>query len=101
MVGVDFEDKEIVVMVCVLEVDDEDTWVDIFKVVESLGEVAVLEVGEKGCDDKTVVVVWAFKVKEVSVAPVNKELESKYICNGKRFQSMSSFNIPTGKVNNL
>lgn len=98
MVGVDFEDKEIVVMVCVLEVDDEDTWVDIFKVVES-GEVAVLEMGEKGCDDKTVVVVWAFKVKEVSVAPVNKELESKYICNGKRFQSMSSFNIPTGKVN--
>lgn len=73
MVGVDFEDKEIVVVVCVLEVDDEDTWVDIFKVVES-GEVAVLEMGEKGCDDKTVVVVWAFKVKEVSVAPVNKEL---------------------------
>lgn len=100
MVGVDFEDKDIVVVVCVLEVDDEDTWVDIFKVVES-GEVAVLEMGEKGCDDKTVVVVWAFKVKEVSVAPVNKELESKYICNGKRFQSMSSFNIPTGKVNNL
>lgn len=98
MVGVDFEDKDIVVVVCVLEVDDEDTWVDIFKVVES-GEVAVLEMGEKGCDDKTVVVVWAFKVKEVSVAPVNKELESKYICNGKRFQSMSSFNIPTGKVN--
>lgn len=73
MVGVDFEDKDIVVVVCVLEVDDEDTWVDIFKVVES-GEVAVLEMGEKGCDDKTVVVVWAFKVKEVSVAPVNKEL---------------------------
>lgn len=73
MVGVDFEDKDIVVGVCVLEVDDEDTWVDIFKVVES-GEVAVLEMGEKGCDDKTVVVVWAFKVKEVSVAPVNKEL---------------------------
>lgn len=68
MVGVDFEDKDIVVVVCVLEVDDEDTWVDIFKVVES-GEVAVLEMGEKGCDDKTVVVVWAFKVKEV-----NKEL---------------------------
>lgn len=73
MVGVDFEDKDIVVVVCVLEVDDEDTWVDIFKVVES-GEVAVLEMGEKGCDDITVVVVWAFKVKEVSVAPVNKEL---------------------------
>lgn len=73
MVEVDFEDKDIVVVVCVLEVDDEDTWVDIFKVVES-GEVAVLEMGEKGCDDKTVVVVWAFKVKEVSVAPVNKEL---------------------------
>lgn len=73
MIGVDFEDKDIVVVVCVLEVDDEDTWVDIFKVVES-GEVAVLEMGEKGCDDKTVVVVWAFKVKEVSVAPVNKEL---------------------------
>lgn len=73
MVGVDFEDKDIVVVVCVLEVDDEDKWVDIFKVVES-GEVAVLEMGEKGCDDKTVVVVWAFKVKEVSVAPVNKEL---------------------------
>lgn len=74
MVGVDFEDKDIVVVVCVLEVDDKDTWVDIFKVVES-GEVAVLEMGEKGCDDKTVVVVWAFKVKkEVSVAPVNKEL---------------------------
>lgn len=73
MVGVDFEGKDIVVVVCVLEVDDEDTWVDIFKVVES-GEVAVLEMGEKGCDDKTVVVVWAFKVKEVSVAPVNKEL---------------------------
>lgn len=73
MVGVDFEDKDIVEVVCVLEVDDEDTWVDIFKVVES-GEVAVLEMGEKGCDDKTVVVVWAFKVKEVSVAPVNKEL---------------------------
>lgn len=73
MVGVDFEDKDIVVVVCVLEVDDEDIWVDIFKVVES-GEVAVLEMGEKGCDDKTVVVVWAFKVKEVSVAPVNKEL---------------------------
>lgn len=73
MVGVDFEDKDIVVVVYVLEVDDEDTWVDIFKVVES-GEVAVLEMGEKGCDDKTVVVVWAFKVKEVSVAPVNKEL---------------------------
>lgn len=73
MVGVDFEDKDIVVVVCVLEVDDEDTWVDIFKVVES-GEVAVLEMGEKGCDDKTVVVVWAFKVKEVSVAPVKKEL---------------------------
>lgn len=100
MVGVDFEDKDIVVVVCVLEVDDEDTWVDIFKVVES-GEVAVLEMGEKGCDDKTVVVVWAFKVKEVSVAPVNKELLSKYICNGKRSQTMSSFNIPTGKVNNL
>lgn len=71
MVGVDFEDKDIVVVVCVLEVYDEDI---IFKVVESLGEVAVLEMGEKGCDDKTVVVVWAFKVKEVSVAPVNKEL---------------------------
>lgn len=71
MVEVDFEDKDIVVVVCVLEVYDEDI---IFKVVESLGEVAVLEMGEKGCDDKTVVVVWAFKVKEVSVAPVNKEL---------------------------
>lgn len=71
MVEVDFEDKDIVVVVCVLEVYDEDI---IFKVVESLGEVAVLEMGEKGCNDKTVVVVWAFKVKEVSVAPVNKEL---------------------------
>lgn len=101
MVGVDSEDKEIVAVICVLEMGNKDTLtslLDIFKGVEALGVVAELEVVEIGRDDKTVEVVCAFKFKELSVAPVNKELASNYTCNGKRPHIMASisFNIPTG-----
>lgn len=77
VVGVDSEDKEIVVVMCVPEVDNEDTLtslVDIFKMVEALGVADVLKVVDKGCADETVVFVCAFKVRELSVAPVNKRI---------------------------
>lgn len=70
VVGVDSEDKETVVP----EVDNEDTLIDIFKMVEALGVADVLKVVEKGCADETVVFVCAFKVRELSVAPVNKRI---------------------------
>lgn len=99
VVGVDSEDKEIVVVMCVPEVDNEDTLtslVDIFKMVEALGVADVLKVVDKCCADETVVFVCAFKVRELSVAPVNKRIRN-YICNGKRPHMMSStwLNIPT------
>lgn len=77
VVGVDSEDKEIVVVMCVPEVDNEDTLtslVDIFKMVEALGVADVLKVVDKGCADETVVFVCASKVRELSVAPVNKRI---------------------------
>lgn len=74
VVGVDSEDKEIVVVVCVPEVDNEDTLIDIFKMVEALGVADVLKVVDKGCADETIVFVCAFKVRELSVAPVNKRI---------------------------
>lgn len=37
VVGVDSEDKETVVVACVPEGDNEDTLIDIFKMVEALG----------------------------------------------------------------
>lgn len=77
VVGVDSEDKEIVVVVCVPEVDNEDTLrslVDIFKMVEALGVADVLKVVDKGCADETIVFLCAFKVRELSVAPVNKRI---------------------------
>lgn len=73
VVGVDSEDKETVVP----EVDNEDTLtslVDIFKMVEALGVADVLKVVDKGCTDETIVFVCAFKVRELSVAPVNKRI---------------------------
>lgn len=73
VVGVDSEDKETVVP----EVDNEDTLtslVDIFKMVEALGVADVLKVVDKGCADETIVFVCAFKVRELSVAPVNKRI---------------------------
>lgn len=73
VVGVDSEDKETVVP----EVDNEDTLtslVDIFKMVEALGVADVLKVVDKGCADETVVFVCASKVRELSVAPVNKRI---------------------------
>lgn len=73
VVGVDSEDKETVVP----EVDNEDTLtslVDIFKMVEAMGVADVLKVVEKGCADETIVFVCAFKVRELSVAPVNKRI---------------------------
>lgn len=82
MVGVDSEDKEIVVVVCVPEVDNEDTLrslVDIFKMVEAMGVADVLKVVEKGCADETVVFVCAFKVRELSVAPVYKGIRKLFI----------------------
>lgn len=72
VVGVDSEDKETVVVACVPEVDNEDTLIDIFKMVEALGVADVLKVVDKGCADETIVFVCAFKVRELSVAPVNK-----------------------------
>lgn len=74
VVGVDSEDKEIVVVACVPEVDNEDTLIDIFKMVEALGVADVLKVVDKGCADETIVFVCAFKVRELSVAPVNKRI---------------------------
>lgn len=74
VVGVDSEDKETVVVACVPEVDNEDTLIDIFKMVEALGVADVLKVVEKGCADETIVFVCAFKVRELSVAPVNKRI---------------------------
>lgn len=73
VVGVDSEDKETVVP----EVDNEDTLtslVDIFKMVEALGVTDVLKVVDKGCADETIVFLCAFKVRELSVAPVNKRI---------------------------
>lgn len=70
VVGVDSEDKETVVP----EVDNEDTLIDIFKMVEALGVADVLKVVDKGCADETIVFVCAFKVRELSVAPVNKRI---------------------------
>lgn len=75
VVGVDSEDKETVVVACVPEVDNEDTLIDIFKMVEALGVADVLKVVDKGCADETVVFVCAFKVRELSVAPVNKRIK--------------------------
>lgn len=74
VVGVDSEDKETVVLACVPEVDNEDTLIDIFKMVEALGVADVLKVVDKGCADETIVFVCAFKVRELSVAPVNKRI---------------------------
>lgn len=74
VVGVDSEDKETVVVACVPEVDNEDTLIDIFKMVEALGVADVLKVVDKGCVDETIVFVCAFKVRELSVAPVNKRI---------------------------
>lgn len=74
VVGVDSEDKETVVVACVPEVDNEDTLIDIFKMVEALGVADVLKVVDKGCADETIVFVCAFKVRELSVAPVNKRI---------------------------
>lgn len=71
VVGVDSEDKETVV---VAEVDNEDTLIDIFKMVEALGVADVLKVVDKGCADETIVFVCAFKVRELSVAPVKKRI---------------------------
>lgn len=70
VVGVDSEDKETVVP----EVDNEDTLIDIFKMVEALGVADVLKVVDKGCADETIVFLCAFKVRELSVAPVNKRI---------------------------
>lgn len=74
VVGVDSEDKETVVVACVPEVDNEDTLIDIFKMVEALGVADVLKVVDKGCADETIVFVCAFKVRELSIAPVNKRI---------------------------
>lgn len=74
VVGVDSEDKETVVLACVPEVDNEDTLIDIFKMVEALGVADVLKVVDKGCADETIVFLCAFKVRELSVAPVNKRI---------------------------
>lgn len=74
VVGVDSEDKETVVLACVPEVDNEDTLIDIFKMVEALGVADVLKVVDKGCADETVVFVCASKVRELSVASVNKRI---------------------------
>lgn len=74
VVGVDSEDKETVVVACVPEVDNEDTLIDIFKMVEALGVADVLKVVDKGCADETIVFVCAFKVRELSVAPVKKRI---------------------------
>lgn len=74
VVGVDSEDKETVVVACVPEVDNEDTLIDIFKMVEALGVADVLKVVDKGCADETIVFLCAFKVRELSVAPVNKRI---------------------------
>lgn len=74
VLGVDSEDKETVVVACVPEVDNEDTLIDIFKMVEALGVADVLKVVDKGCADETIVFVCAFKVRELSVAPVNKRI---------------------------
>lgn len=72
-VGVDFEDKEIVVF----EVDNEDILmllVDIFKMVEVLGVVDVFKVVDKGCVDEIIVFVCVFKVRELFVVFVNKRI---------------------------
>lgn len=74
VVGVDSEDKETVVVACVPEVDNEDTLIDIFKMVEASGVADVLKVVDKGCADETIVFLCAFKVRELSVAPVNKRI---------------------------
>lgn len=74
VVGVDFEDKEIVVVVCVFEVDNEDILIDIFKMVEVLGVVDVFKVVDKGCVDEIVVFVCVFKVRELFVVFVNKRI---------------------------
>lgn len=72
--GVDFEDKEIVVVVCVFEVDNEDILIDIFKMVEVLGVVDVFKVVDKGCVDEIIVFVCVFKVRELFVVFVNKRI---------------------------
>lgn len=74
VVGVDFEDKEIVVVVCVFEVDNEDILIDIFKMVEVLGVVDVFKVVDKGCVDEIIVFVCVFKVRELFVVFVNKRI---------------------------
>lgn len=72
--GVDFEDKEIVVVVCVFEVDNEDILIDIFKMVEVLGVVDVFKVVDKGCVDEIIVFFCVFKVRELFVVFVNKRI---------------------------
>lgn len=74
VVGVDFEDKEIVVVVCVFEVDNEDILIDIFKMVEVLGVVDVFKVVDKGCVDEIIVFVCVFKVRELFIVFVNKRI---------------------------
>lgn len=77
VVGVDFEDKEIVVVMCVFEVDNEDILmllVDIFKMVEVLGVVDVFKVVDKGCVDEIIVFFCVFKVRELFVVFVNKRI---------------------------
>lgn len=74
VLGVDFEDKEIVVVVCVFEVDNEDILIDIFKMVEVLGVVDVFKVVDKGCVDEIIVFVCVFKVRELFVVFVNKRI---------------------------
>lgn len=70
VVGVDFEDKEIVVF----EVDNEDILIDIFKMVEVLGVVDVFKVVDKGCVDEIIVFVCVFKVRELFIVFVNKRI---------------------------